>query len=178
MLQTCTLPVTTTFEDKPIGLAKDIVSVSYSKNQLYAGALSTADISTANIGTIYFGDLTVGSHDFEFDVTNLNGISVLDGTKKITAKVTVSNSYSEHKVRINKDDIIIEGAEQGSKLSVKSIDSTIVTVLAPKKASINSSNLTLKCDVSKKNDKNQYPIEIIVSNSKAWVYGKYYATIE
>lgn len=178
VLQTCTLPITTTFEDKPTGLAKDIVSVSYSKNQLYAGALSTADISTANIGTIYFGDLTVGSHDFEFDVTNLNGISVLDGTKKITAKVTVSNSYSEHKVRINKDDIIIEGAEQGSKLSVKSIDSTIVTVLAPKKASINSSNLTLKCDVSKKNDKNQYPIEIIVSNSKAWVYGKYYATIE
>ncbi len=107
----------------------------------------------------------------------MNGISVLDGTKKITAKVTVSNSYSEHKVRINKDDVIIEGSDD-DKLSVTSIDSTIVTVLAPKNASINSSNLTLKCDVSKKSENNQYPIEIVVSNSKSWVYGKYTATIE
>ncbi len=177
VLKTATLPVTSTFEDRPTGLARDIVSISYSKTQLYAGVLSTADISSANVGTVYFGDLTVGSQEFEFDVTNLNGISVLDGTKKITAKVTVSNSYSEHKVRINKDDVIIEGADD-DKLSVTSIDSTIVTVLAPKNASINSSNLTLKCDVSKKSESNQYPIEIVVSNSKSWVYGKYTATIE
>ena len=172
------MPVTSTFEDRPTGLDRNVVSVSYSKSQLYSGVLSTADISNANIGTIYFGDLTVGSQEFEFDVTNLNGVSVLDGTKKITAKVTVSNSYSEHKVRINKDDIIIEGAQQGKKLSVNSIDSKTVTVLAPKNANINSSNLTLKCDVSKKTENNQYPIEITVSNSKAWAYGKYTATIE
>lgn len=178
VLKTVTLPVTSTFEDRPSGLARDIVSVSYSQNQLYSGVLSTADISNANVGTIYFGDLTVGSQEFDFDVTNLNGVSVLDGTKKVTAKVTVSSSYSEHKVRINKDDIIIEGAEQDENLSVKSIDSATVTVLAPKNANINSSNLTLKCDVSKKNDNNQYPVEITVSNSKAWVYGKYNANIE
>lgn len=178
VLETVTLPVTSTFEDRPARLDRDVVSVSYSKGQLYSGVLSTADISNANIGTIYFGDLTVGSQEFDFDVTNLNGVSVLDGTKKITAKVTVSNSYSEHKVRINKDDIIIEGAQQGKKLSVSSIDSKTVTVLAPKNANINSSNLTLKCDVSKKTENNQYPIEITVSNSKAWVYGKYTATIE
>ena len=178
VLETVTLPVTSTFEDRPARLDRDVVSVSYSKGQLYSGVLSTADISNANIGTIYFGDLTVGSQEFDFDVTNLNGVSVLDGTKKITAKVTVSNSYSEHKVRINKDDIIIEGEQQGKKLSVSSIDSKTVTVLAPKNANINSSNLTLKCDVSKKTENNQYPIEITVSNSKAWVYGKYTATIE
>lgn len=178
VLETVTLPVTSTFEDRPARLDRDVVSVSYSKGQLYSGVLSTADISNANIGTIYFGDLTVGSQEFDFDVTNLNGVSVLDGTKKITAKVTVSNSYSEHKVRINKDDIIIEGAQKGEKLAVSSIDSKTVTVLAPKNANINSSNLTLKCDVSKKAENNQYPIEITVSNSKAWVYGKYTATIE
>lgn len=178
VLKTATLPVTSTFEDQPAGLGKNVVSISYSKSQLYAGVLSTADITNANVGTIYFGDLTVGTQEFEFDVTNLNGVSVLDGTKRITAKVTVSNSYSEHKVRINKDDIIIEGAQQGEKLAVNSIDSATVTVLAPKNANINSSNLTLKCDVSKKTDNNQYPIEITVSNSKAWAYGKYTATIE
>ena len=150
VLETVTLPVTSTFEDRPARLDRDVVSVS----------------------------LTVGSQEFDFDVTNLNGVSVLDGTKKITAKVTVSNSYSEHKVRIIKDDIIIEGAQKGEKLAVSSIDSKTVTVLAPKNANINSSNLTLKCDVSKKTENNQYPIEFTVSNPKAWVYGKYTATIE
>ena len=177
VLKTTTLPITSTFEDRPTALANNVVKVTYSTNKIYAGVLSTADISVADIGTIYFSDLKVGTQKFDFDVSTLNGISVLDDTKKITAKVTVSNSYSAHKVRINSSNIVVEGVPEGKKATVESIDDTTVTVIAPKNAKINSSNLTMKCDVSKQNEDNVYPVTITVSDGKSWAYGKYNATV-
>ncbi|MGN0516997.1 CdaR family protein, partial [Eubacterium sp.] len=177
VLKTTTLPITSTFEDRPTGLANNVVRVTYSTNKIYAGVLSTADISAADIGTIYFSDLKVGTQEFDFDVSTLNGISVLDDTKKITAKVTVSNSYSAHKVRVNSSNIVVEGVPEGKKANIEGLDATTVTVIAPKNSKINSSNLTMKCDVSKQNEDNVYPVTITVSDGKSWAYGKYNATV-
>lgn len=177
VLKTTVLPITSTFEDRPTSLANNIVKVTYSTNRIYAGVLSTADISAADIGTIYFGDLKVGTQEFDFDVSTLNGISVLDDTKKITARVTVSNKYSAHKVRVNSSNIVVEGVPDGKKATVEGLDATTVTVIAPKNSKINSSNLTMKCDVSKQNEDNVYPVTITVSDGKSWAYGKYNATV-
>lgn len=171
------LPVSATFEDQPANLDSNVVRVSYSAKNVRAGVLSTANISSANIGTIYFSDLSTGTQRFDFATNEINGVKVLDGTENITATVTVSSTYSQHNVRVSKNMIKIDGAPAGTTPSVASLDDVTVTVIAPKTAVITAKDLTLKCDVSEENEDNFYPISITVNNNKAWVYGKYHATI-
>lgn len=178
VLQKVVLPVTSSFEDQPTGLGRSVISISYSTKRIDAGVLPSADISAANIGSIYFHDLTVGTQSFDFNTENLNGITVLDDTKTITATVTVSSAYSEHTVHISKDNVVIEGAPENNSKTIRYLDDSTVTVLAPRGTKINASDLTIKCDVSKESKDNKYPLSISVSNNKCWVYGTYNAIIE
>ncbi len=178
VLKVVTLPVSATFEDKPEGIDDSVFSVSYSVNNIKAGVLATADISTANIGTIDFSDLTVGTQKFDFPTDTINGVAVLDNIDKITATVTVSSDYVEQVVRVKRSDIAIEGAKSGENLSVTYLDDATVTVLVPKGTQITSADLSMKCDVSTRSKDNKYPVKITVSNSSCWVYGKYYAEIK
>lgn len=171
------LPVSATFEDQPVNLDSNVVRVSYSVNNVRAGVLSTAGISSANIGTIYFSDISTGTQRFSFDTNEINGVKVLDGTSNITATVSVSSTYSQHNVSISKSNIKIDGAPAGTTPSVASLDDTTVTIIAPKTAVITAKDLVLRCDVSEENEDNFYPVSITVNNNKAWVYGKYFATI-
>lgn len=177
VLKIVNLPVSTVFEDKPEGIDDDLVSISYSVDTLRSGVLSSADISTANIGSIFFSDLTVGTQTFEFSTENLNGVTVLDNVPTIKATVTVSSNYTEQVIRVNKKNIEIEGAEQGEDLSVISMDDVSVTVLVPKGTTVNESDLSMKCDVSTKSKDNKYPVRITVSNNQCWVYGHYNAVV-
>lgn len=178
VLKVVTLPVSATFEDKPEGIDDSVFSVSYSVNNIKAGVLATADISTANIGTIDFSDLTVGTQKFDFPTDTINGVAVLDNIDKITATVTVSSDYVEQIVRVKRSDIAIEGAKSGENLSVTYLDDATVTVLVPKGTQITSADLSMKCDVSTRSKDNKYPVKITVSNSSCWVYGKYHAEIK
>lgn len=177
VLKIVNLPVSTVFEDKPEGIDDDLVSISYSVDTLRSGVLSSADISTANIGSIFFSDLTVGTQTFEFSTENLNGVTVLDNVPTIKATVTLSSNYTEQVIRVNKKNIEIEGAEQGEDLSVISMDDVSVTVLVPKGTTVNESDLSMKCDVSTKSKDNKYPVRITVSNNQCWVYGHYNAVV-
>lgn len=178
VLKKVVLPVTSSFEDKPQGLPDGIVSVSYSVNNVGAGVLPSADIASANIGKIYFNSLTVGTQSFDFSTDALNGITVLDGTKTITATVTVSSHYTEQTVNISRDKVVIEGAPEGSDLSVSYLDDATVTVLAPKGTTLTASDLIVKCDVSKTAADNKYPLSVTVTNNECWVYGKYSAVVK
>lgn len=178
VLKVVTLPVSATFEDKPEGIDDSVFSVSYSVSNIKAGVLATADISTANIGTIDFSDLTVGTQKFDFPTDTINGVAVLDNIDKITATVTVSSDYVEQVVRVKRNDIAIEGAKSGENLSVTYLDDATVTVLVPKGTQITSADLSMKCDVSTRSKDNKYPVKITVSNSSCWVYGKYHAEIK
>lgn len=178
VLKVVTLPVSATFEDKPEGIDDSVFSVSYSVNSLKAGVLATADISSANIGTIDFCDLTVGTQSFDFATDSINGVAVLDDVSTITATVTISSNYVEQVVRVNKSNIAIEGAESGSNLSVTYLDDATVTVLVPRGTEITADDLSMKCDVSTKSKDNKYPVKITVANSSCWVYGKYIAEIK
>ncbi len=178
VLKVVDLPVTSSFEDQPTGLKNGIVSVSYSVRNVKAGVLPTADISAANIGKIFFRDLTVGTQSFDFPVDSLNGITVLDDTKIITATVTVSSSYSEQSVYISREQVIVEGLPEDSAKRVSYLDDATVTVLVPHGTTVTADDLTIKCDASKETKDNKYPLTITVSNDECWVYGKYNAIIK
>lgn len=178
VLKKVVLPVSSSFEDKPQGLADGIVSVSYSVRNVGAGVLPSADIASANIGKIYFNTLTVGTQSFDFSTEALNGITVLDGTKTITATVTVSSHYTEQTVNISRDKVIIEGAPEGSNMNVSYLDDATITVLAPRGTTLTSADLIVKCDVSKSSTDNKYPLNITVTNNECWIYGKYSAVVK
>ena len=103
---------------------------------------------------------------------------MLDGTKSITATVTVSSRYTEQTVNISRDKVIIEGAAEGSNMSVSYLDDATVTVLAPKGTTVTASDLIVKCDVSKASSDNKYPLTVTVTNNECWVYGKYSAVVK
>ena len=178
VLKVVTLPVSAIFEDKPEGIDDSVFSVSYSVNNLKAGVLASADISTANIGTIDFSDLTVGTQKFDFATDSINGVAVLDNVPTVTATVTISSNYVEQVVRVSRSDITVEGAKSGENLSVTYLDDATVTVLVPRGTKITASDLSMKCDVSTRTKDNKYPVKIVVSNSSCWVYGKYVAEIK
>lgn len=174
------LPVSVNFEDEPSDLPKDAITVEYSSKMLNAGLLDSANINKAVIGTISFKNLTTGENKFTFDVTNLQGITLLDkNIKKVTATVTVNSNYTTQTISINKQSIIVEGVPKGYKAVVKSIDSNRITVIAPKDTTISDNDVELKCDVTEQKDDNKYVIASrITSNNTSWVYGTYTATIE
>lgn len=178
VLKVVTLPVSATFEDKPEGIDSSVFTVTYSVNNLKAGVLASADISTANIGTIDFCDLTVGTQKFDFATNSINGVAVLDDVSTVTATVTVSSDYVEQVVRVSRSDISIEGAKSDENLSVTYLDDATVTVLVPRGTEISASDLSLKCDVTTRTKDNKYPVKITVSNSSCWVYGRYVAEIK
>lgn len=178
VLKIVNLPVSTAFEDKPEGIDDSMLSVSYSVDTIRAGVLSTADISTANLGVIYFSDLTVGTQTIEFPTDKLNGVTVLDNVPTIKATVTVSSNYTEQVIRVNKNDITVDGKADGEDMSVVSMDDVSVTVLVPKGTNISASDLSMRCDVTNKTNDNKYPVRITVNNNQCWVYGHYNAIIK
>lgn len=179
VLKITKLPVSVNFEDKPSGLPDDAISVEYSVDTLNAGVLDSANINNAVIGTISFDDLKVGENQFNFDITNLQGITVIDKSiKKIAVTVTVSSDYTTQTVSVNKQKVVVEGVPKGYKATVKSIDSTRINAVVLSGTSVSSDDVVLKCDVSEQNDNNKYVINAQIANNNSWVYGKYVATIE
>lgn len=176
VLKVTTLPITSNFEDKPSGIPNDAITVKYSTNSLKVGVLESANLSTVNIGTIDFNALTVGTQEFEFRPDNIDGITVLDDNSIVTAKVTVSSNYVQKRIKINTSKVTVEGGT--GTHTVKSLDSYIVTVVAPRGTYISSNDLVVKCNVSEKAKDNTYPLEITVSNNKCWVYGTYNAIVK
>lgn len=178
VLKKVNLPVSVEFNGVGFNTS-DIISTTYSVDYLSAGVLESANVNQAVVGKIDFSKLTVGENKFTFDVTNLQGITVLDDTKKVDVTVDVSSSYRQRSISISRNNVTIEGVPDGYSAKVISIDKSSVSVVAPSSESIYTNDLTVKCDVSTKRDDNTYPLTITVANSKnAWVYGIYNARVE
>lgn len=181
VLKVAELPVSVNLEDEPQELPNGIIKIVYSMDSIKAGVLDSADINTAVIGSINFNEILVGTKTFNFDVTQLKGITVLDeDVQQISATVTVDSSYSMQSIAVNKNSILVEGIPKGYKANVKSISSKSINVIAPKSnQEINPEELVLRCDVSEKSKDNVYNVSVSFKNMKdSWVYGEYTATIE
>lgn len=174
------LPVKVDVEDIPSGFDTDDLDISYSENEIEAGVLDSADITSAVIGTIDFNQLKNGRNEFTFDVTSLQGITVLDSQlKKIDVVVNVNGSFKTQNVYPSRSDLIVEGVPSGYEANVSSLSKYSVSAIIPADETVRLSDIEMKCDVSVKNEDNTYPVVITVKNKdKAWIYGEYTAVIE
>lgn len=169
-----TLPVTSSFVNKPANLKDDVVKVEYSVNELRGGILDSANISKADIGTIDFSKITVGENVFEFDANEVSGVAVIDKDEVITATVTVSDDYKTFRVPISSRNVQLEGVGDGVKASINSVSQSYVTVVAPANSNINRNSLVVKCDLTDATESGNYDMQIsLANNKKAWVYGTY-----
>ena len=180
VLKKVTLPVSVDLEDAPEGIDEGSITINYSKDSIEAGVLDSADISKAVIGTINFSKIGTGKNTFDFDVTNLKGITPLDeNLSTITATVNVSSSYEYKSISIKRSDIVVEGLSEKESANVTNLSRYHITVVAPKDVQTSSLELELKVDVSERKDDNKYPITVsVLNNDNVWVFSTYTATID
>lgn len=178
VMKKTTLPVSIELTDKPSGLDNSAIDIEYSVDTVEAGVLDSTDIESAIIGSVSFNTIDIGTQTKSFDVTKLNGITVLDGTKRINAKITVSNDYERKTIDLDKSKITVEGIKSDELAKVTKINQSKITIIAPRDVDINASDITIKCDVSEKKKTNTYPLTISISNNNAWVLGTYTADID
>ena len=180
VLKKVTLPVSVDLEDAPEGIDEGLITINYSQDSIEAGVLDSADISKAVIGRINFSKIGTGKNTFDFDVTNLKGITVLDEElKTITATVNVSSSYEYKTISIRRSDVVVEGLSGSQKANVRNLSRYYITVVAPKKVSTSTLEIELKVDVSEKSEDNKYPLSItVLNNDNVWVFSNYTATVD
>lgn len=183
VLKRTTLSTTVNFENMPKKLPSDAVKISYSKNALDAGILDSANIDKAQLGTIDFGDIPLEGANFNFNLNNLNGITVLEkGLDKVNVKVSVNKDVCSSKnVSISKSNVVIDDIPKGYKAVVTSVSAKTVTAIGPSAdvEKVTSGNVKLHCDVSKRTQDNKYSASAIIdSNDTCWVYGNYSVVIE
>lgn len=161
--------------------AMSIVNIEYSVDKVEAGVLDTTQITQLILGDIDFSKISAGENEFTFDVTNLSGILVLDGTKSITVKITVPEDYETKNIRVSINDISINTPD-GYSASAVSLSSAEITVVGSPEAleSFSNANLVLSCDLkAQSNDSlntgvSEYRLSISVKDSNdVWVYGNY-----
>ena len=67
--------------------------------------------------------------------------------------------------------------DKNLKYTVNSINSSKLTVISEKGASVDSSAVSLKCDLSKITESGTYEIDASVNGDDMWVYGRYTVNI-
>lgn len=178
VLKKTVLPVVAELEGEPFDVGKN-VNVRYSVNKLNAGVLDGTNITQAVVGKINYNQLKVGENVFEFDASNLQGITVLDNVEKIIVYVSVNKSYQQQTVDVSNVDIKVDGLGDSEKAKKVSFSNKNITVIAPKGTTITSNDISISVDVSSKNDNNLYQAQVnVISNNKSWVFGKYNVKVE
>lgn len=180
VLKVVNLPVSVDLEDIPSGIDEDSIDINYSQSTINAGVLDSADVKSAVIGRIDFNELRAGKNEFEFDVTGLQGITLLEqDLKTIKVEVRINGNYKTQTVYPSRQDVHIEGVEDGYEANVVSLEKYSIPVVLPYDDSVRMSDIEIKCDVSERKEDNKYPLVITIkNNSRAWIYGTYNATVE
>lgn len=75
-----------TLTDAPESVDLSKIKIYYSTDSIRAGVLAGTDIKAAELGEVHFTDLRVGENTFTFNATQLEGITVLDDTEKVTVR--------------------------------------------------------------------------------------------
>ncbi|MCD7872536.1 MAG: hypothetical protein LUG21_04425 [Clostridiales bacterium] len=165
--------------------AQSLFDISYSVSSVQAGVLETAGITDLTLGDINFADVSPGENKFTFDVTNLNGILVLDGTTEVTVTINVPDDYETKTFSVSRGDIVLNTPD-GYTANILSLSSYEITVAGSSDTinNISKSNIVLSCDLNPESGKtvstgtNTYAVNISVKDySDAWVIGTYTAEI-
>lgn len=69
--------------------AADSLKITYSVPSIKVGVLNSSDINSAVIGDVDYSRLKAGSNVFTFDVSKINGFTVLDGTANVDVTIVI-----------------------------------------------------------------------------------------
>lgn len=166
------------FVNAPVNV-QNIVDIDYSVSQVQAGVLESGENAVLDIGDIDFTKISAGSNQFTFNLSQLSGVVVLDGTTEITVTVTVPDDYETRNIRVSASDVTISPPDGYSAQAVSIPDPTI-TVVGSSSAleNLSSSNLVLSCDLKNSGNLNtgvnEYVLSVSVNDAPdVWVYGSY-----
>lgn len=166
------------FVNAPVNV-QNIVDIDYSVSQVQAGVLESGQNAVLDIGDIDFTKISAGSNQFTFNLSQLSGVVVLDGTTEITVTVTVPDDYETRNIRVSASDVTISPPDGYSAQAVSIPDPTI-TVVGSSSAleNLSSSNLVLSCDLKNSGNLNtgvnEYVLSVSVNDAPdVWVFGSY-----
>lgn len=175
-----------TITDAPTSVDLSKLSIDYSVKSIKAGVMEAAGIKAAELGEIKMSSLRVGENKFTFDTGQLDGITVLDDTDKVTVTVTVPSDYTSKDVDITASGVKLNNVPDGYTAKVVSLNADSVTVIGPEKAidSVKSKNVIVSCDLTTKKGStvqtgnHQYKLAVVVSGvDGVWIYGTYTANV-
>lgn len=179
ILKVQTLSPQVNFVNAPVNV-QNIVDIDYSVSKVQAGVLETGENAVLDIGDIDFSKIREGKNEFTFDLTQLSGVVVLDGTNEITVTVTVPEDYETRDIRVSASNVTISPPDGYSAQAVSLPDSTITVVgSASSLENISSSNLVLSCDLKQNKSSintgvSEYVLSVSVNDAPdVWVYGSY-----
>lgn len=179
ILRVATLQPQVNFVNAPVN-AQDIFDIQYSVRSVQAGVLDGGDSATLNLGNIDFSTIRSGENEFVFDLSNLSGVVVLDGTTEITVTVTVPDDFETRDITVSANDVSVNAPDGYTASAVSLPDTTITVVGSPDDLeNLTSSNLVLSCDLRQSSDKltagtSSFTLSVSVTDApNVWVYGSY-----
>lgn len=177
--------VTLTDAPETVDLSK--IKIYYSTDSIRAGVLAGTDIKAAELGEVHFTDLRVGENTFTFNATQLEGITVLDDTEKVTVRVVVPSDYTSKDIDVSAAGVKLNNVPAGYTAKVTALNSDSVTIIGPKSAirGLKAKNVMLSCDLTAKKGESiktgtrQLPVTVSIAKADGtWAYGTYRATVE
>lgn len=161
------------------GDAESFLDVKYSVNSVEVGALESAQLTALNLGNISFNDINLGVNTFDFNAAQLNGVTVLDGTKDITVTVTVPEDYETAQIPISVSDLSPE--MEGYDITVTAISSSYITIVGDPtvlegidKSRLSFSLVPLERAATIDENTERCRLTVTISgNGRCWVLGMY-----
>ena len=184
VLKVQNLEPSVTFINAPANV-QELVDITYSVKSIEAGTVESEGDKLV-IGEIDFSQVDTGKNEFTFKISEIGGVTALDGTEEIKVTVNVPKNFDTKTLIISRSNIT-STAITGYNSRVVSLQKAQVTVIADKDEidGITAENLVMSCDIipeegtEVKTGTSAYPILFSVKNTKtAWVYGTYYANVE
>ena len=176
-----------TLTDAPESVDLSKIKIYYSTDSIRAGVLAGTDIKAAELGEVHFTDLRVGENTFTFNATQLEGITVLDDTEKVTVRVVVPSDYTSKDIDVSAAGVKLNNVPAGYTAKVTALNSDSVTIIGPKSAirGLKAKNVMLSCDLTAKKGESiktgtrQLPVTVSIAKADGtWAYGTYQATVE
>lgn len=176
-----------TLTDAPESVDLSKIKIYYSTDSIRAGVLAGTDIKAAELGEVHFTDLRVGENTFTFNATQLEGITVLDDTEKVTVRVVVPSDYTSKDIDVSAAGVKLNNVPAGYTAKVTALNSDSVTIIGPKSAirGLKAKNVMLSCDLTAKKGESiktgirQLPVTVSIAKADGtWAYGTYRATVE
>lgn len=176
-----------TLSDAPESVDLSKIKIYYSTDSIRAGVLAGTDIKAAELGEVRFSSLRVGENTFTFNATQLEGITVLDDTEKVTVRVVVPSDYTSKDLDVSATGVKLNNIPAGYAAKATALNSDSVTIIGPPSAikGLKAKNVVLSCDLTTKKGESvktgtrQLPVTISIAEADGtWAYGTYTVTVE